>query len=251
MNLLAFDCSTEQLSAAVQRGGTQWRSNSAGGAHASSAILGTLGVLMARAGLTLADLDAIVFGRGPGAFTGLRTACAVAQGLAYGARAHGSGLPVLPVDTLLAVAESARMQHTRTRGVLALLDARMDEVYAAEYVFERSGAWRCVRQPLVCAPEDVPAPATPDAVLAGNAFAAYGERLPAALANLQRIEALPTAPALLRLAPALLAAGAAVPAEQALPRYIRNRVALTTAERDAARKASAKVEETPQEPTLF
>lgn len=268
MNLLAFDCSTEQLSAAVQRGGAQWRVNAAGGAHASSAILDTLSSLMGRAGLALADLDAIVFGRGPGAFTGLRTACAVAQGLAYGARAHGAGVPVLPVDTLLAVAEAARLQHTRTRSVLALLDARMDEVYAAEYVFERGGSWRCVRPPLVCAPEDAPAPATPDTALAGNAFAAYGARLPAALAALQRIEALPTAPALLRLAPSLLAAGGAVPAEQALPLYIRDRVALTTAEREAAREeaaheaepeparepaseTSARTVETPQELTLF
>ena len=251
MNLLAFDCSTEQLSAAVQRGNAQWRTNAAGGAHASSTIIDTLSSLMERAGLALADLDAIVFGRGPGAFTGLRTACAVAQGLAYGARAHGAGVPVLPVDTLLAVAEAVRLQHTRARSVLALLDARMDEVYAAEYVFESTGMWRCMRSPLVCAPEDVPAPASPGTVLAGNAFAAYGLRLPAALAGLQRVDALPTATALLRLAPALLAAGGAVPAEQALPRYIRNRVALTTAEREAAREASAQPIETPQEPLLF
>ena len=245
MNLLAFDCSTEQFSAAVQRGNAQWRTNAAGGAHASGAIIDTLSTLMGRAGLALADLDAIVFGRGPGAFTGLRTACAVAQGLAYGARAHGSGVPVLPVDTLLAVAEAARLQHTRTRSVLALLDARMDEVYTAEYVFENTGMWRCVRSPQVCAPEEVPAPASPGTVLAGNAFAAYGLRLPAALAELQRVEALPTAPAMLRLAPALLAAGAAVPAEQALPLYIRDRVALTTAEREAAQEAAQEVVEEP------
>lgn len=251
MNLLAFDCSTEQLSAAAQRGNAQWRASAAGGAHASSAIMDMLGALMGRAGLALADLDAIVFGRGPGAFTGLRTACAVAQGLAYGARAHGAGLPVLPVDTLLAIAEAARLQHTRARSVLTLLDARMDEVYTAEYVFESTGIWRCLRAPQVCAPEDVPAPASPDTVLAGNAFSAYGARLPAALDGMQRVEALPTASALLRLAPALLAAGLAVPAEQALPRYIRNRVAQTAAERKAAREASSKTKETPQEPTLF
>ena len=240
MNLLAFDCSTDQLSAAVQRGNAQWRTNAAGGAHASGAIINTLSGLMGRAGLALPDLDAIVFGRGPGAFTGLRTACAVAQGLAYGARAHGSGLPVLPVDTLLAIAAAVRQQHARMRSVLALLDARMGEVYTAEYAFENTGMWRCVREPQVCAPENVPAPALPSTVLAGNAFAAYGERLPAALAGLQRIETLPTATALLRLAPTLLAAGLAVPAEQALPRYIRNCVALTTAEREAARKDAAK-----------
>ena len=76
-------------------------------------------------------------------------------------------------------------------------------------------------------------------MLAGNAFAAYGARLPESLAALPRAEALPTAPALLRLAPMLLAAGLAVPAEQALPLYVRERVALTTAEREAAKANGA------------
>src|SRR5438046_2091586 len=124
MNLLAFDTSTEHLSVAVQRGDAGARPplvyQGAGGAQASSTLIPAIQRLLAEAGLRLAELDAIVFGRGPGSFTGLRTACSVAQGLSF-----GSGVPVLPVDTLLAVVEDA---HGRAgvEQVVALLDARMD-----------------------------------------------------------------------------------------------------------------------------
>ena len=77
-----------------------------GGAQASTTLIPAIRALLAQAGLTFARLDAVVFGRGPGSFTGLRTACSVAQGLAFGARG-GLGVPVLPVDSLLAVAEQA------------------------------------------------------------------------------------------------------------------------------------------------
>jgi tRNA threonylcarbamoyladenosine biosynthesis protein TsaB len=108
----------------------------------------------------------------------------------------------------------------------------MDEMYAGEYVFS-SGQWTQLNACRLMQPEDL----TCDAcwTLAGNVFAAYGARLPAAL--LLRADALPTASAMLRLAPALLAAGQAVPAEQALPLYIRDKVAKTTLER-AAEKAA-------------
>ena len=83
--------------------------------------------LLAEAGCTLAELDAIAFGCGPGAFTGLRTACSVAQGLAFGA-----GKPVLAVDSLMLVAHDARSQHAADE-VWVAMDARMDEIYAAAY----------------------------------------------------------------------------------------------------------------------
>jgi tRNA threonylcarbamoyladenosine biosynthesis protein TsaB len=236
MNLLAFDTSTERVSAAVQRGDRRWRYAGAGGPQASATLIPALLDLLAQAGLALADLDALVFGRGPGSFTGLRTACSVAQGLAFGA-----ALPVLPVDTLLAVAEDARRAHGAAR-VLALLDARMDQVYAAAYVWSE-GTWHAASDMTVDAPEalalpdgDAPqqAEAEADWVLAGNVFQTYGDRLPPALAALPRIDALPTADALLDLAPARFAQGLAVAAQDALPLYIRDKVALTTAERVAA-----------------
>jgi tRNA threonylcarbamoyladenosine biosynthesis protein TsaB len=237
MNLLAFDTSTDTLSIAVQAGETVWQHTGAGGAQASATLIPAISALLAQAGLSFATLDAIAFGRGPGSFTGLRTACAVAQGLAFGARG-GAGVPVLPVDTLLAVAEEARHQHGCTQ-VVAVLDARMDEVYVAhcEWLPAQDGAtgrWRTDDDFGLCAPEAVQVPA--GWTLAGNARAAYAERL---APDTPHASALPTATALLRLAPALLAAGAAVPASEALPRYIRDKVAYTAAERAALRAPQA------------
>jgi tRNA threonylcarbamoyladenosine biosynthesis protein TsaB len=240
MNLLAFDTSTEIMSVAVQRtlgdaghacqAPQIWEHSAPGGAQTSAILIPSIQKLMAQAGLQLADLDAIAFGRGPGSFTGLRTACAVAQGLAFGAK-----LAVLPIDTLLAVAEEARFAHASGLDhwqVLALLDARMDEMYASRYDF-MNGQWRQINGHSLTRPENL----TNDAAcpLAGNVFAAYGARLPAAW--VERVPALPTASALLRLAPALLAAGGALPPEQALPLYVRDKVAQTTLER-AAQKAA-------------
>ena len=237
MNLLAFDTSTDIMSVAVQRanaaGATPshsiWQHRGPGGAQTSSQLIPTIQRLMAQAGLQFAELDAIVFGSGPGSFTGLRTACSVAQGLAFGAN-----LKVLPIDTLLAVAEEARFQQVSALAhwqVLALLDARMDEMYGASYVFN-SGKWKQIKGYSLISPENLSQDA--DCPLAGNVFANYGARLPRVA---PRIEALPTASALLRLAPALLADGAAVAAGQALPLYIRDKVAKTTLER-ATEKAA-------------
>ncbi|MDB5871072.1 MAG: hypothetical protein JWQ07_514 [Ramlibacter sp.] len=229
MNLLAFDTSTDSLSVAVQRGAALSHEpighQGAGGAQASAVLIPVIRELLARAGLRLAQLDAIVFGQGPGSFTGLRTACSVAQGLAFGA-----GVPVLPVDTLLAVAQQAR-ESAGAQQIVAVLDARMDEVYWAAYANE-GGAWRRQGDFKLGRPEDVVVPA--GWALAGNAFAAYAGRLPQ---GPPRIEAVPTAQSLLGLAPALLAAGQAVPAAGALPLYIRDKVAQTTQERAAARAA--------------
>ena len=235
MNLLAFDTSTDTLSIAVQHGDAVWQHTGAGGAQASAALIPAIQRLLAEAGLGFDTLDAIVFGRGPGSFTGLRTACAVAQGLAFGAR-NGQGTPVLPVDTLLAVAEEARQQHGCTQ-VLAVLDARMNEVYSAHCTWqEATRQWSTDADFGLCAPEALTLTDAALWTVAGNAQAAYGERL---LPQARHVAALPTATALLRLAPALLAAGAAVPASEALPRYIRDKVAQTTAEREALRAQAA------------
>jgi tRNA threonylcarbamoyladenosine biosynthesis protein TsaB len=229
LKLLAFDTSTETLFIAVQNGAAHARApldhQAAGGAQASAALVPAIQDLLARAGLQLAGLDAIVFGRGPGSFTGLRTACSVAQGLAFGAN-----VPVLPVDTLLAVAEDAR-ERTGVDRVVAVLDARMDEVYCAAYAWE-AGRWRQQGAFSLCKPEAVAVPA--GWALAGNALLPYAGRFAHAGAQ---VEALPTARALLRLAPALLATGQAVPAAHALPLYIRDKVAQTTEERAALKAA--------------
>ncbi|WP_027016929.1 tRNA (adenosine(37)-N6)-threonylcarbamoyltransferase complex dimerization subunit type 1 TsaB [Comamonas composti] len=227
MNLLALDTSTDTFSIAVQKGQANWQSSGPGGAQSSAQLIPAIKALMAQAGLGFSELQAIAFGRGPGSFTGLRTACAVAQGLAFAAR-----IPVLPVDSLLAVAEQARAQHG-CEALVAVLDARMNEVYHAAFHW-RQGKWSSMADFGLCAPEALDLPT--GTVVAGNAQAAYGSRLAPQARHLQ---ALPTAEAMLRLAPALLAQGLAVPADQALPHYIRDKVAQTTAERAAARQAAA------------
>ena len=243
---LALETSTDTLSLAVARGTQTWTHTSAGGALTSTHMIPQTLALLKEADLALTDLQAVVFGRGPGAFTGLRTACAVAQGLAFGAE-----LPVLPIDTLLAVAEEARVASaahgaTAVTRVLAVMDARMEQVYVAAYEFTPSathaaadhaphmpGVWRCVQAPALHSPESLSWPTdwTPDSfIAAGNAWPVYDNRWPVGLTAPQ-VMALPTAAALLRLAPAAWAAGDAVPPEEALPLYIRDKVAQTTEER--------------------
>lgn len=256
---LALETSTDTLSLAVARGTQTWTHTSAGGALTSTHMIPQTLTLLKEASLALTDLQAVVFGRGPGAFTGLRTACSVAQGLAFGA-----DLSVLPIDTLLAVAEEARAAPVANASVtgaakdaatgamsvmrvLAVMDARMEQVYAAAYEFtpnvgasmgvdetnQMPGVWRCVQEPELHSPEALhwPADWTQESfIAAGNAWPVYPGRWPAALTAPQ-VMALPTAAALLRLAPAAWAAGEAVPPEEALPLYIRDKVAQTTNER--------------------
>ncbi len=229
---LAFDTSTDVLSVGLSARGLTDLRNLAGGAQSSATLIPTAMEMLAQADIALPGLQAIVFGHGPGSFTGLRTACAVAQGLALGA-----DIPVLPVDTLLAVAEEARVRAEvgdRPVTVLALLDARMDEVYSAAYDWDGQ-RWTACSALQVTPPQAVVRPDAPRVLLAGNAFEAYGDRLPAG----ERVHALPTAAALLRLAPVLFAAGQAVPADLAMPLYIRDKVAQTTAERMAERAAAS------------
>ncbi|VVD81065.1 tRNA (adenosine(37)-N6)-threonylcarbamoyltransferase complex dimerization subunit type 1 TsaB [Pandoraea pneumonica] len=245
ITLLALDTSTEFCSVAV------YRHDPASDAPAlvverhldtgpvsSTHILPAARDVLREAGLALADCDAIAFGAGPGSFTGLRTACGVAQGLAFGA-----GLPVVPVGTLLACAEAARAARVDTQRVLVALDARMNEAYWADYVWDDaagdSGDWRESQAPSLDAAELVRAPDTPF-VVAGNAAVAFGDRLIAAQqAQAVLADAMPRARYVATLAARAFARGEAIPADQAMPVYIRNKVAQTTAEREAIKQAAA------------
>jgi tRNA threonylcarbamoyladenosine biosynthesis protein TsaB len=233
--LLAFDTATERTSIALAADDAVWEHEAEGGAQASATLLPGILALLARAGIPLGQVDAVAFGRGPGAFTGLRTACSVAQGLAFGA-----GKPVLPVDTLLAVAEDARAGDAPQR-VWAVTDARMDEVYAAHYAFDGT-RWTTLVAPLLARPEALAARwrDEPADTVAGNALAVFGDRLEAGAAR-RCPDAAPRARALLTLARAVWCAGGAVDAALALPLYVRDKVAQTTAEREALRAGRAEV----------
>lgn len=235
MKFLAFDTSTDSMSVAVTDGLRVWAHAGPGGARSSATLLPAILALLAEAELTLAELDAIAFGRGPGSFTGLRTACAVAQGLALGA-----GIPVLPVDTLMALAEEARyglpaLAAGETLRITALLDARMDEMYVQRFEFT-AGACSALDECTLIRPENLLVDAA-TRLLAGNVFDVYADRLPAGLAaSVAMLPAWPTAAAMLRLAPRLAAAGLCLEAALALPLYVRDKVALTTDERAAVKE---------------
>jgi tRNA threonylcarbamoyladenosine biosynthesis protein TsaB len=245
MKFLAFDTSTDLMSIAVTDGGQVWERTGPGGARASTTLIPSILGLLDESGLKLAELDAIAFGRGPGSFTGLRTACAVAQGLAFGA-GGGATIRVLPVDTLMALAEEARHfsaaagQSEPVLQVTALLDARMEEIYAQRFVYG-SASWQPQDACVLVRPADLAGYIAGNAageLLAGNVFSAYAASLPAQVLLQRHTHTLPTAAAMLRLAPALVAAGACVEADKALPFYVRDKVAFTTEERKLMKKNS-------------
>jgi tRNA threonylcarbamoyladenosine biosynthesis protein TsaB len=240
--LIAFDTATERTSVALQRDERVLARDEEGGARASATLLPAILGLLDEADLRIADLDAIAFGRGPGAFTGLRTACSVAQGLAFGA-----AKPVLPIDTLLAVAEDARAGAPELR-VWALNDARMDQIYAAEYAYA-AGRWTTCAAPFLADCESLAAiwRERPAEVVAGNAIRAFGARL--ATGDATRVaDATPSARALLRLAQQAWVDGAAVDPALALPLYVRDKVAETEVERAARAASAARPRQAQQDP---
>ena len=220
MRLLALDTSTESCSVALLLDGeVRLRAVMTERSHAEL-VLPMIEALLADAQLGLADLDGLAFGRGPGAFTGLRIASGVVQGLAYGAN-----LPVAPVSSLAAVAElvpAAAGEH-----VLACNDARMGEVYWGIYRREPDGAIAALTQESVSAPDRVAADSPPARHAAGNALARYPElRERLVAAGLQvHDDVFPRADAVARLGARMLAAGLGVPAGRALPVYVRDDVA--------------------------
>lgn len=226
MKLLAFDTSTQWLSVGCGED-TNWSEHSelAGQAH-SSRLLPRIEAALAQAGWTLADLDAIAFGAGPGSFTGVRIACGVAQGLSLGA-----DVPLVPIPTLEAIAQAAWRAHGATQ-VQACLDARMREIYVAAY--RREGMrWETITEPAVMPPDALRVPEPRAWFGAGDGFAVYPKL--ATQPGMAGCDAmiLPNARAIAELALPRLAAGEAVDAAHALPLYVRHRVALTTAERAA------------------
>jgi tRNA threonylcarbamoyladenosine biosynthesis protein TsaB len=222
--IIAIETSTELASVALLRHEDCFIRESAGVLTHSQSVLPMVQAMLKEAGLRLADCEAIAFGCGPGSFTGVRTACGITQGLAF-----ASGLPVVPVVTLQAMAQACHDLHG-TNEVVALLDARMEEVYWAQYRFDTR--WQTVVEPALAAPAAV----NPVGRVAacGNGLAAYS----AAFENhefAEKIDDIPGPHALYvaRLARQAYARGEAVEAKFAQPLYLRNKVALTTAERQA------------------
>lgn len=221
--LLALDSSTDTMALALVTP-TQTRVFEAqGGPQASARMLPEVLALLADAGLGLAQLDAIAFGCGPGAFTGLRTACAVAQGLAF-----GLDKPVLAIDSLMLVAEDARSQGAGD-DVWVAMDARIGEIYAAHYRWAEGG-WQVAEAPALYAPQALVAHWGRPAAVAGSALTAYADALGEWPSTWPQARS--RAQALAVLAQAAWQRGELRDAAEALPVYVRDKVALTTAERE-------------------
>lgn len=188
----------------------------------SERLLKTISELIVDNDQPLGELDAIAFGAGPGAFTGLRLACAVAQGLATGA-----GIGVVPVSSLAALSAMSGHEY-----VLAATDARMGEVYSAAFRV-LDGFPVLIAGPDCQVPEQMQLPPGTQWYLAGSAFGAHPSllrRLSASSIGHDAI-AVPQASSIARLAVRMIEDGGLLPPEQAVPLYVRNKVALTTAER--------------------
>lgn len=223
MKLLALETSTHMLSVACKVDDQIIERSEFCANGGSDRLLPWVGEVLAEAGITLGQLDAVAFGAGPGSFTGLRLSCSIAQGLAYGA-----DLRVVPIVTLAALALADGSPR-----VLSCLDARMSEVYSAAYEVDRDAVTEIVA-PSVVPAELLSLPPGGAWKGCGDGFSSYGEALARRLGD--RVASIdtrvpPLAGTVARLAAVELRRGRDVDAAHALPIYIREKVALTTQER--------------------
>ena len=221
MTILALDTCTEMCSVAVFTNDTIFDQALMTQRGHSEHVLGMLSDVLAEAGIQLADVEALAFGRGPGSFTGVRVGVGVAQGVAFAKQ-----LPVIPVSTLAAVAQRAIDEHGAQRVIVAL-DARMGEVYAAHYHSE-NGIAVLSDDEQVCSPESVMPLDDAGWFAAGTGWREYASALTLNYNDqLTGVDEalLPTAAAMLKLAHKELLAGRTIPADQATPVYLRDNVA--------------------------
>jgi tRNA threonylcarbamoyladenosine biosynthesis protein TsaB len=226
MNLLAVETSTELCSVALLRGKDLFVEEALAGNRHSELVVPMVRRLLERAHLAPVQMDAFGFGQGPGSFTGIRIACGLVQGMAYAANR-----PVVPVPSLLALAEQSNEGR-----VIAALDARMNEAYVAAYA--RNGEdWDEIIAPRLADAASLPPLPGPHWAATGSGFErlawlreAYRERV-----QMRFGDDLPRAGAVARLAARRYALGGGIPAERAAPLYLRDKVALTTEERKARR----------------
>jgi tRNA threonylcarbamoyladenosine biosynthesis protein TsaB len=227
VRILALDTATENCSAALfDNGVLLQREEFLPRGHAER-ILPMVSELLAEAGLKLRSLDALAFGRGPGAFTGVRLAAGLAQGLAFGA-----GLRVVPVSDLRALAQRALQEAPAMQRVLVCTDARMHEVYCGAFERGSDGSAAAVDEERVSGPSAVGLPQSwlsghVQVLGVGSGFAAYPE-LPQALAGQLTYVTQPQRPRaeeIARLAVAEVRAARTLAPEEALPVYLRDDVA--------------------------
>lgn len=224
MKLLALETSTEYCSVALFQDGAVCERFELVGQKHSELLIDMIAAVLHDAQLSLVDLDGIAYGAGPGSFTGVRIACGTTQGLALGAN-----LPVYGVCTLQALAQASG--HSR---VIAALDARMGEIYHAVYELQQ-GEWIALSEPSLCKAEEAPPVEGAAWFGVGSGFATYGDVLQTRYGSqLDGIDGttVPHAAAVVALAASAFSAGQGQDAALAQPLYLRNKVALKTAERE-------------------
>ncbi len=222
MRLLALDTATEACSVALCVDAAVYTRWVEAPREHGDRLLGMIDEVLAESGLAAGELDALAFGRGPGAFTGVRIAVSAVQGIAY-----GLDRPVVPVSDLAALAQRAHRENG-AQAVLAAIDARMGEVYWGAYRLDDDGLMSALQEETVAPPEQVPWPAGADWLGVGTGWASYAERLIAAGGMRLRANqghALPDARDIAALAARAWHRGEAVAATEALPVYLRDRVA--------------------------
>ena len=228
VTLLALDTTTEACSVALLRGGEKTHLAQFAQREHTKHILPMVDEILVQSGITLRQVDALVFGRGPGSFTGVRIGAGIAQGLAFGA-----DLPVIPVSNLAAMAQAAYAKY-QTENVLTAIDARMNEVYFAQWQAQKVRSdfgefldWQPMIAEQVCSPsnviEQVAQQHHENAVLAGTGWAAYPELKEANLGKATEIT-LPSALYMLDLALPKWFAGETISPLEIEPIYLRNEV---------------------------
>jgi tRNA threonylcarbamoyladenosine biosynthesis protein TsaB len=227
--ILAIDTAADRCTIALARAGRVESSAGPAGAPHLEQVIPMIDALLARCAVRLEDCDALAFGSGPGSFTGLRIACGVAQGLAY-----GCARPLIAVGNLRALAYGAAAAEAGAR-MLAAVDARMRQVYWAAFD-AADGQWQEAAPAAVADAADLAALVERwrPSVIAGNALGAYAADWPPAMPARRCGAARADAAAIAALACIDLAAGRVVAPQAAAPVYVRDRVALTIAERRAA-----------------
>jgi tRNA threonylcarbamoyladenosine biosynthesis protein TsaB len=230
MQILAIDTTGDACSCALLREGRVLQESALAPRAHTRHLLPMVKGLLEGEGLTLKALDGVAFGAGPGSFTGVRIATAMAQGLAMAA-----GIPAVPVSSLAALALAARERHGAER-VIACADARMGEVYFGSFIHDHTGT-RAQGEEQVGAAADLVLPPDGEWSGAGSGFEVHGPALARLLGHRLREshpQVVAGAAQVARLAAHGLARGEGVPATRAVPSYLRDNVARTRSERDHA-----------------
>lgn len=219
MKLLALDTATEACSAAILIDSEIKQKYTIAPRRHAELIITMIDELLAESSIELTELDGLAFGRGPGAFTGIRIAAGVIQGLAYGAN-----LPVIPVSTLAALAQGS---EKNAEYILSAIDARMGEIYWAIYEPDSDGLVTLVSEEQVSKPDDMVIPVTGRCLGVGSGWSSYNASIKSKLDN-QLVDyngdVYPQSRDILSLASRELERGNTVNAENALPIYLRNKV---------------------------